>query len=101
MKNIKNLYQSYEVWKKFDIIFFTQSIPNPQIFKPETKKINFINARLASNFKISNFKDKISANFLERVYSKVNNSRLVKNNNKIRIPLKLNVFNNLFIPMTK
>lgn len=101
MDNIKNLYQSYEVWEKFDKNFFTHSSPDPQILKPEIKKINLINVRLASNFKISNFKDNASANLLENVCSKVNNSRLVKKNSKIRIPVKLNVFNNLFIPMTK
>jgi len=101
LDRIKTLYKSYEIWEKFDLNFLTHCSADPQVYKPDLKKINYINVRLASNFKISNFKDLNSSNLLKEISNKVKSSRIKTKNTEIRMPINLNVYDSAHISLSK
>jgi len=101
LNKIKALYKNYETWEKFDLNFLTHSSADPQVYKPDLKKTNYINVRLASNFKISNFKDSSSSNLLKKISANIKSSRLKIENTQIRIPINLNIYNSVYVPISK
>lgn len=48
-------FHGRDVWDQFDPAYFSQSSPDPQIFKPNPTEPTHVQVRLASNFKLAPF----------------------------------------------
>lgn len=95
------IYVNNHIWKKFDENFITHSSADPQIYKPNIEKINEIHVRLASNFKISDFKDNKSSKLLEIISNKINNARYLIKEKNTKIPINFNIFKSNFVSISK
>lgn len=94
-------YNNFDLWNKFDINFITHCSADPQIFKPFSNLSNYISVRLASNFRIAKFRDKSSTKLIEKISNQIKISRYKYNNEKIRIPVYLNLYDSYFVPISK
>ena len=94
-------YKNFNLLNKFDINFITHSSADPQIFKPFSNLNNYISVRLASNFRIAKFRDKSSAELIEKISNQIKISRYILNNKKTRIPVYLNLYDSNFVPISK
>jgi hypothetical protein len=100
LKNFSNVpldrcrqaYQSLKIWDKFDKNYLSTSSPDPQAFRPQDKKMNFLQVRLASNFKVAEFGDNKSNAILYKLENDIK---------KLRIPVYLNIVKTKFIIMAK
>lgn len=101
LDKISFLYKNYEIWEKFDLDYLTHCSADPQVFRADMKKPNYINVRLASNFKISNFKDINNSNLLKEISTNIRSSRFNLNNKKVRIPINLNIYDSVYVPISK
>ena len=88
----RQVYQSLKIWDKFDKDYLSTSSPDPQAFRPQEKKINFLQVRLASNFKVAEFGDNKSNSILYQLENDIK---------KLRIPVYLNIIKTKFIIMAK
>ena len=98
---LKPAYRNFDLWNKFDLNFITHGSADPQIFKPLQESQNIISVRLASNFRISKFKDLNSAKILSKISKKIKNSRIYFEKRKIRVPVNLNIYESFFVPISK
>jgi len=99
--SFKEAYKNYDLWNIFDINFITHGSADPQIFKPYKNFNNYISVRLASNFRITKFKDIKSNEFIEEISKKIKSSRYNYQNKNFRVPVYINLFNSFFVPISK
>ena len=92
LADCREAYQSLEIWDNFDPKFLSTASPDAQAFRPKNKNLNFLQVRLASNFKISEFSDQPSNEILYQ---------LEKNIKLLRIPVYIVIEQSKFVAMTK
>lgn len=109
LKNLKNFgnnqvnsfYKNHEIWDSFNINYITHCSADPQVYKPYPEKNNFINVRLASNFRIADFKDLDSSKSFQQISKNVNSTRFDNGEKKIRVPINFNIFDSVYVPLGK
>ena len=90
-------YTEPRVWDSFDPDNFTLCSPDPQAFRPPEEKLNFLHVGLPTNFKAATFSKEEHNVILRQIAKDIEDARFQGN----EIPVKLRVFDSLFVPMAK
>ena len=90
-------YTDPMVWDRFDPNLMTLCSPDPQAFRPPEEKANVLHVGLATNFKAAVFGDAKANEILRRLENDIAAVRLDGND----VPVKLRVFESLFVPLAK
>lgn len=95
--NLKEAYDDPSVWSDFEPGLISLCSPDPQAFRPPEEKANFLHVGLPTNFKAAIFADEKHNVMLRQLESDILGVRLDGKD----VPVKLRVFDSLFVPMAK
>lgn len=90
-------YSDPSVWDRFEPGLVTLCSPDPQAFRPPEEAANVLHVGLPTNFKTAPFADEAHTAMLRELERDIAAVRL----NGKDVPVKLRVFNSLFVPMAK
>ena len=94
---LESAYTNSHVWDRFDPERVTLCSPDPQAFRPPEEKPNVLHVGLPTNFKAAGFKDAQHNAMLKRLEADIAAVTLDGKD----VPVKLRVFDSLFVPMAK
>jgi hypothetical protein len=98
---LKPAYTDASVWDSFDPERITLNSPDPQAIRPPEEKINFLQVTLPTNFKVARFKDDKLTAILGQLEKDVDAARFDTPEGKIELPVKLKVYDSVFVPLAK
>jgi hypothetical protein len=98
---LKPAYTDASVWDSFDPERITLNSPDPQAIRPPEEKINFLQVTLPTNFKVARFKDDKLTAILSQLEKDVDAARFDTPEGKIELPVKLKVYESVFVPLAK
>jgi hypothetical protein len=98
---LKPAYTDASVWDSFDPERITLNSPDPQAIRPPDEKINFLQVTLPTNFKVARFKDDKLTAILGQLEKDVEAARFDTPGGKIELPVKLKVYDSVFVPLAK
>jgi hypothetical protein len=98
---LKPAYTDPSVWDSFDPERITLNSPDPQAIRPPDEKINFLQVTLPTNFKVARFKDDKLTAILSQLEKDVEAARFDTPEGKIELPVKLRVYDSVFVPLAK
>ena len=90
-------YNDPDVWSNFEPGLISLCSPDPQAFRPPEEKANFLHVGLPTNFKAAVFADPAHNDMLRTLEADILAVRLDGKD----VPVKLRVFDSLFVPMAK
>ena len=99
--SLKPAYTDASVWDNFDPERMTLNSPDPQAIRPPEEKINFLQVTLPTNFKVAKFKDDKATAILKQLEKDVDAARFDTPEGKIELPVKLKVYDSIFVPLAK
>jgi len=99
--SLKPAYTDASVWDNFDPERMTLNSPDPQAIRPPEEKINFLQVTLPTNFKVAKFKDDKATAILRQLEKDVDGARFDAPEGKIELPVKLKVYDSIFVPLAK
>jgi len=94
-------YTNAHVWDRFDPDLMTLCSPDPQAFRPPEEAANVLHVGLPTNFKAAAFAKVRHNAMLKRLEADVDAVRLDGPNGPCEVPVKLRVFDSLFVPLAK
>ncbi len=94
-------YADPAVWADFDPALMTLSSPDPQAFRPPDEPVNVLQVSLPTNFKAARFDSDAHTHMLKQLDADIEATRLDVNGEAIELPVKLKVFDSLFVPLAK
>lgn len=94
-------YTDPMVWDIFDPAFMTLCSPDAQAFRPADEPVNVLQVRLPTNFKAARFESDVHTNMLRELEKDIEESRFNLNGELIELPVKLKVFDSVFVPLAK
>jgi hypothetical protein len=94
-------YTAPEVWDQFDPRFMTLCSPDAQAFRPPEEGVNVLQVRLPTNFKAARFESEEHTNMLRQIAADIEAVRFKVDGKKIELPVKLKVFESVFVPLAK
>jgi hypothetical protein len=94
-------YTDARVWDSFDPKTMTLNSPDPQAIRPPDEKVNVLMVTLPTNFKVARFDDQDSTEILRQLEKDVEAARFDMPEGKIELPVKLKVYDSLFVPLAK
>jgi len=95
--NLEASFNDASVWAGFEPGLISLCSPDPQAFRPPEEKANFLHVGLPTNFKAAAFSDEKHNIMLRQLETDILNVRLDDKD----VPVKLRVFDSLFVPMAK
>lgn len=95
--NLNACYDDPSVWDGFEPGLISLCSPDPQAFRPPEEKANFLHVGLPTNFKAAVFENEKHNQMLRQLESDIANVTLDGKD----VPVKLRVFDSLFVPMAK
>ena len=98
---LKPAYTDASVWDSFDPERITLNSPDPQAIRPPEEKINFLQVTLPTNFKVARFKDDKPTAILTQLETDVEAARFDAPEGRIELPVKLKVYDSVFVPLAK
>ncbi len=98
---LKPAYTDASVWDNFDPERMTLNSPDPQAIRPPEEKVNFLQVTLPTNFKVARFKDDGATAILRQLEKDVEAARFDAPEGKIELPVKLKVYDSIFVPLAK
>jgi hypothetical protein len=98
---LKPAYTDASVWDSFDPERITLNSPDPQAIRPPEEKVNFLQVTLPTNFKVARFKDDKLTGILNQLERDVEAARFDTPEGKIELPVKLKVYDSVFVPLAK
>ena len=99
---LKPAYTDPTVWDSFDPETLTLCSPDPQAIRPPDEKVNVLQVTLPTNFKVARLKDEKSTNILRQLEKDIDAVRFDPGDgSKIELPVKLRVYDSLFVPLAK
>jgi hypothetical protein len=98
---LKPAYTDASVWDSFDPERITLNSPDPQAIRPPEEKVNFLQVTLPTNFKVARFKDDKLTAILGQLEKDVEAARFDTPEGKIELPVKLKVYDSVFVPLAK
>jgi hypothetical protein len=98
---LKPAYTDPSVWDSFDPRTITLNSPDPQAIRPPDGKANELLVTLPTNFKCARFEDDESTAVLRRLEKDVDAARFDVPEGKIELPVKLRVYDSIFVPLAK
>ncbi len=98
---LKPAYTDASVWSNFDPAFITLCSPDPQAIRPPEEKINVLQVTLPTNFKVARFPSEQHTAMLRRLQDEIEAIRFDTPEGKIELPVKLRVYDSIFVPLAK
>jgi hypothetical protein len=98
---LKPAYTDPTVWDNFDPETLTLCSPDPQAIRPPDEKVNVLQVTLPTNFKVARLKDEKSTNILRQLEKDIDAVRFDTPEGKIELPVKLRVYDGIFVPLAK
>ena len=89
------------VWDSFDPKTMTLNSPDPQAIRPPDGKVNELMVTLPTNFKCARFDDDKSTQIIRNLEKDVDAARFDTPEGKIELPVKLKVYDSIFVPLAK
>ncbi|MBX3551689.1 MAG: hypothetical protein KF697_04445 [Pseudolabrys sp.] len=100
-KALEPAYTDPRVWDSVQAQNITLNSPDPQAIRPPDGKANELLVTLPTNFKCARFeKDKDTA-ILRQLEKDVDGARFDTPEGKIELPVKLKVYDSIFVPLAK
>ena len=94
-------YTDARVWDSFDPKDMTLNSPDPQAIRPPGEPANVLLVTLPTNFKCARFEDEKSTAILRQLEKDVDGARFDTPQGKIELPVKLRVYDSIFVPLAK
>jgi hypothetical protein len=101
VNNFRNAYAQADVWDAFDPACMTLSSPDPQAFRPVDESVNVLQVALPTNFKVARFESEKHTQILQQLEADIEAVRYMHNDEALELPVKLKVFDSLFVPLAK
>jgi hypothetical protein len=98
---LKPAYTDPSVWDSFDPATITLNSPDPQAIRPPDEKVNVLMVTLPTNFKVARFDDEKSTAILRQLQREIEAIRYDTPEGKIELPVKLKVYDSIFVPLAK
>ena len=98
---LKAAYTDPSVWDSFDPETLTLCSPDPQAIRPPEEKVNVLQVTLPTNFKVARLKDEKATAMLRQMEKNIDAVRFVAPEGKIELPVKLRVYDSIFVPLAK
>src|SRR6476469_6858347 len=98
---LKPAYTDASVWDNFDPERVTLCSPDPQAIRPPDEAVNVLMVTLPTNFKVARFKDPKANALLAELEKDIDAVRFDTPEGKIELPVKLRVYDSLFVPLAK
>jgi hypothetical protein len=98
---LKPAYTDPTVWDSFDPKTITLNSPDPQAIRPPDGQANELLVTLPTNFKCARFDDDASTQILRNLEKDVDAARFDTPEGKIELPVKLKVYESIFVPLAK
>jgi len=98
---LKPAYTDSSVWNNFDPDFITLCSPDPQAIRPPEEKVNVLQVTLPTNFKVARFPSDQHTAMLRRLQDEIEAIRFDTPEGKIELPVKLKVYDSIFVPLAK
>jgi hypothetical protein len=98
---LKPAYTDPSVWDSFDPKTITLNSPDPQAIRPPDGKANELMVTLPTNFKCARFDDEQSTQILRNLEKDVDAARFDTPEGKIELPVKLKIYDSIFVPLAK
>jgi hypothetical protein len=94
-------YTDPGVWDGFDPGLMTLASPDPQAFRPPDQPKNVLQVGLPTNFKAARFGTEEPTALLRNLEADIEAARFDPGDGPIEIPVKLKVYDSLFVPLAK
>ena len=101
LNSFRGAYAQPEVWDAFDPACMTLSSPDPQAFRPVDEPVNVLQVALPTNFKVARFESAVHTAILQQLEADIEAVRYTLNGESLELPVKLKVFDSLFVPLAK
>jgi hypothetical protein len=98
---LKPAYTDPTVWDSFDPGSLTLCSPDPQAIRPPDEKVNVLMVTLPTNFKVARFDSDKSTAILRQLEKDIDAVRFDAPEGKIELPVKLRVYDSIFVPLAK
>src|SRR6266853_4699271 len=98
---LKPAYTDPAVWDNFEPGLLTLCSPDPQAIRPPDEKVNVLQVTLPTNFKVARLKDEKSTAILRQLEEDIEAIRFDVPGGKIELPVKLRVYDSIFVPLAK
>jgi hypothetical protein len=98
---LKAAYTDATVWDSFDPKLITLNSPDPQAIRPPEGKANELLVTLPTNFKCARFDDDKNTAILRQLEKDVEAARFDAPEGKIELPVKLKIYDSIFVPLAK
>ena len=99
---LKPAYTDPTVWDSFDPGLLTLCSPDPQAIRPPDGKANELLVTLPTNFKVAKFDNDKYTQILRDIEKDIEAVRFdAGDGTKIELPVKLRVYDSLFVPLAK
>ena len=100
-KPLEAAYTDPRVWDSVEPKKITLNSPDPQAIRPPDGKANELLVTLPTNFKCARFDDDKDTAILRQLEKDVDAARLDAPEGKIELPVKLRVYDSIFVPLAK
>ena len=101
LSNFRSAYAQADVWDAFAPACMTLSSPDPQAFRPVDEPVNVLQVALPTNFKVARFESDKHTQILQQLENDIEAVRYEHKGESLELPVKLKVFNSLFVPLAK
>lgn len=98
---LRACYHDATVWDHFEPGLMTLCSPDPQAFRPPEEQPNVLQVGLPTNFKVARFENPAHTAMLEQMEADIAAARLTVNGEALDLPVKLKVFDSIFVPLAK
>jgi hypothetical protein len=100
-KALEPAYTDPRVWDSVDPKKITLNSPDPQAIRPPDGKANELLVTLPTNFKCARFDDDKDTAIVRQLEKDVDAARFDAPEGKIELPVKLKVYDSIFVPLAK
>ena len=98
---LRAAYTDPSIWDSFDPATMTLCSPDPQAVRPPEEKVNVLQVTLPTNFKVARFDSAESTAILQKLEYDIQAVRYPAPEGGIELPVKLKVFDSVFVPLAK
>jgi hypothetical protein len=98
---LKAAYTDPTVWSSFDPGKLTLCSPDPQAIRPPDQPVNVLQVTLPTNFKVARFEAPAHTQILRDLEKDIDAVRYDAPEGKIELPVKLRVYDSIFVPLAK
>src|SRR5579862_4413086 len=101
VEQYRDCYTDATVWDDFDPACITLCSPDPQAFRPPDAKSNVLQVSLPTNFRAARFVSDAHTAILKRLEADIQSSTVDVGTGPLELPVKLRVFESVFLPLAK